>query len=608
MAAGITAVAPAAGYQGVEDEDLPLQTFGYSDIDDMGRGPSPGPEDEGTPKAPSTPKGCEAARDRGLTILGPPNNVEPDTIYKLYRGVSGQLSDMKSSSSRMPRQGRVWAEFTALQLCWAEYDLPAKPSDRVSLLKLGLCELEELIVDEVETFRIHVYTQDSPPPGKPHLTVGNRHGELRDVARLKSFAEALMQLLQSVEDEGTIGLEFIQKRLFQYLWKHQGSQRNEKEHYEAQAVLAFNLNPKEGVAYLRSKSIIGTERGWEEELGEWLQKMSVDKGAFDPSLLGDFFSRKENLGVYTSFVHSASFGDLDILSALRRLFDTFKPGGEGQVISRILEEFAEAYLKQWQQCKDSNEPKVNYLSADSVFQVAISLIMLNTDVHVASKKIGKTKTSRPPMNFEQYVTSTRLCVKPDEIPDDALRLWFDGVQEQEISMEPLPRVAFSQLPVQPDIEGWLTLILGSRTVHERRVNRYWGVLALQRLYLFSDENEIEQVDAVDLKDAIVRCVSDEAGSRQRLEADLRGAGACRCPMFPGSSSSSVRAELAVELEDAEVRRFDRAFEIIQSGDKQTFLHKLTKDLPWARRTRLVLVTETADLCGKWVSLISSGAF
>lgn len=602
MAAGITAVAPAAGHQGVEDEDLPLQTFGYSDIDDV-REARPEPPDDATPRAASTP---EPARDRGLTtIIGPPESVEPDTIYTLYRGAPGQFSDAKSSSSRPApqRQGRVWAELTALQLCWAESDLPAKPSDRVSLLELGLCELEPFLMDEIEAFRVHVYTRGSPPPGRPHLTVGSREGEPGDAVKLRAFAEALMQLLRSVEEEGHQGLEFIQKRLFQYLWKHHGSQASDQELYEAQAVLAFNLNPKEGVAYLRSKLGKRTE----QELGEWLQKMSVDKGAFDPSLLGSYFSRKENLGVYTTFVHSASFGHLDILSALRRLFDTFKPGGEGQVISRILEEFAAAYLKQWQQLKDSNEPLVNYLSSDSVFQVAISLIMLNTDVHVASKKMAKSKTGRPPMNFEQYVTSTRLCVTQDEVPDDALRLWYDGVQEQEISMEPLPRVAFSQLPVQPDIEGWLTLILGARTTQERRVNRYWGVLALQRMYLFSDESEIEQVDAVDLKDAAVRCVSDDAGARERLAADLRSAGACRCPLFRGSSGAGFEFDLEVQDLDSK-RPFDRAFEVIQTGDKQTFLHKLTKDLPWAKRTRLVMVAETADLCGKWVSLISSGAF
>lgn len=606
MAAGITtAVAPAAGHQGVEEEVLPLQTFGYSEDEAGPSAPRLASPDVSAPRPASSPRsGGEATRDRGFTIIGPPESVEPDSIYKLYRGAPGQFSDARSSRAASQRHGRVWAELTALQLCWADSDLPAKPSDRVSLLELGVCELEPCVIDEIETFRVHIYTQGSPPPGTPHLTVGSRDGEHGDGPKLKAFAEALMQLLQSVEDEGSVGLEFIQKRLFQYLWKHHGSQKNDVELYEAQAVLAFNLNPKEGVAYLRDKLGKRTE----EELGEWLQKMSVDKGAFDPTLLGDYFSRKANLGVYTTFVHSASFRDLDILSALRRLFDTFKPGGEGQVISRILEEFAAAYLKQWQQCRDTHEPKVNYQSSDSVFQVAISLIMLNTDAHVASKKIAKGKTARPPMTFEQYVASIRLCVQQDEVPEDALKLWYNGIQKQEISMEPLPRVAFSHLPVQPDIEGWLTLILGARTTQERRVNRYWGVLALQRMYLFSDESEIEQVDAVDLKDAVVRCVAEDAGARERLAADLRGAGACRCPMFPGSSGAGHG--LALELEDAEeqAKPYDRAFEVIQSGDKQTFLHKLTKDLPWAKRTRLVMVAETADLCGKWVSLISSGAF
>merc|ERR1712032_399834 len=113
-----------------------------------------------------------------------------------------------------------------------------------------------------------------------------------------------------------------------------------------------NLDPKEGVAYLRGKLGKATDT----EVGEWLAQMSTLKGGLDPTMLGSYFSRRESLEVFKSFVHCLDFGADDIVEALRRLFDTFKPGGEGQVISRILELFAEAYLLQWSKRKDSAKP------------------------------------------------------------------------------------------------------------------------------------------------------------------------------------------------------------------------------------------------------------
>lgn len=113
--------------------------------------------------------------------------------------------------------------------------------------------------------------------------------------------------------------------------------------YEAQAVLAFNLEPKEGVAYIKSR--LGKHS--DDEIGEWLAQMSTQKGGLDPTMLGSYFSRRDTLDIFRAFVRRIDFEGADIVAALRKLFDTFKPGGEGQVITRILEMFAEAYFVQW---------------------------------------------------------------------------------------------------------------------------------------------------------------------------------------------------------------------------------------------------------------------
>jgi len=510
------------------------------------------------------------AADVEPAILGPPESVEPAAIYKLYRGAAGEVQGQCS---------RVWVEFPALQLCWAGYDLPARCLDRVSLLDLSLCRCSRA----AEAFRIDIFSQVAATAAAP-LAQGD-HRPVLAVAgpsqALRDFAEALQQLLLSRESEGRRGLEFIQKRLFQYLWRHQGNSLGEEAHYEAQAVLAFNLDPKSGVAYLRGK--LGKDT--DAEVGEWLAQMSTLKGGLDPAMLGSYFSRRDTGEVFKAFVHSLDFRSTDIVAAVRQLFDTFKPGGEGQVITRILESFAEAYFKQWAKCKDTTSPVCAYNNEDSVLQAAVSLIMLNTELHVAPKKVGRNKSGAAVMTVEGYIHNTRSVLTAEEVPEEALRDWYDGVKQVEISVEPLPRVAFSKLPVQPDIEGWLIAVLSSQLQ-----KRYWAVLALQRMYLFSDTNEVEPADAIDLKDAVVCSVMDDKACKERFMSDLQTS--CLC--FMRSSRT--------ELLDAETR----AFEVCQQGNMlEPAILKKSAAKP---RSRLALVAESPDLAEKWVHLISTGPY
>merc|ERR1712046_148473 len=148
-------------------------------------------------------------------------------------------------------------------------------------------------------------------------------------------------------------------------------------------------------------------------------------------------------------------------------------------------------------------------------------------LHVQTKKVSrpsKTLSSKPVMSVEEYIHNTRRVVGDSEVPEEALRTWYEAVKQVEISVEPLPRVAFSKLPVQPDIEGWLVAVLSATTQ-----SRYWAVLALQRMYLFSDTNEVEPVDTIDLKDISVCSVVDDRGCRERFAADFKKtSGVCSC--------------------------------------------------------------------------------
>jgi len=571
--------------------------------------------------------------------LEPPESVDASIVYKLYRGTTGEVD----AQSR-----RIWVEFPALQLCWAAFDRPPQLQHRLSLLDLARCScgpaspqatdgFGELLRMEIwgdgdgprrprgrsddgsgkcrtgqapsahstalsalagagaaesamaEASEVQMQSGGSFPSGKPRVTQTPLLSVEANSLAIGEFSDALQKLLASRDSEGESKLEFIQRSLFQYLWRHQGVQlaaNSEQALYEAQAVLAFNLDPKEGVKYLKGKLGKVTD----QEVGEWLAQMSTLNGGLDPTLLGNYFSRMDAIEVYKAFVYCMDFQGLDLVAALRKLFDTFKPGGEGQVISRIIELWADRYFAQWLLMKDTAVPKTDYAAADSVFSTAFSVIMLNTGLHVASKKATKKgPADMGAMTPEEFIKNTRRVVGENEVPEEALLSFYQAVKEVEISMQPMPRVAFSRLPVQPDIEGWLMVVHGASDLR-----RYWAVLALQRLYLFSDSSDVDPADACDLKDASAHAVLEDASAKDRFYNTLHGRqNKCMCFARNGRDGDYLD-------EDFE----SRAFEVSHKVEKgSTWLKKLGK-----ASSRLSLVAESTDLMEKWVSLITSGPY
>eukprot|EP00913_Durusdinium_trenchii_P033312 g31187.t1 len=271
----------------------------------------------------------------------------------------------------------------------------------------------------------------------------------------------------------------------------------------------------------------------------------------------------------------------------------------GQVITRILEYFAESYFQQWQVDPKAVEPVTAYASADTV---AVSLIMLNTGLHVAAKKLGN-KAKGASMSLEEYIANTRRLVPAEEVPDEALRAWFEDISCTEISVEPMPRTpdAFDFFPLNErsnltcDIACFhaqnVNLISRLIAVVKNTSLRFWAVLVLQRIYLFSDsQGDVDPADVIDLKDVAVTTLEEDPEARKRYLDNLPGARRSFCcrrrrpdPWFLAASR--------------------RALEISQrSSGPPAILQKSCKK---AMR-RLVLVAESADLAEKWVHMISCG--
>jgi len=173
---------------------------------------------------------------------------------------------------------------------------------------------------------------------------------------------------------------------------------------------------------------------------------------------------------------------MGLVSALRYLFSTFKPTGEMEIVDRLLKHFAEVYVRLLQDpTKNEFERKrgMHVHKVDTLYVLCFAAIMCNHELNLAPKMVRKG-IEFTPRTVEQFTASLRETnISAEEVEDRYIQRWiYEEVKRKEIQMHPLPRVPFNNLPVQPDIEGWLVVILKGR-----QSQRVWAVVAYQRLCL-----------------------------------------------------------------------------------------------------------------------------
>ncbi|KTW27286.1 hypothetical protein T552_02269 [Pneumocystis carinii B80] len=116
------------------------------------------------------------------------------------------------------------------------------------------------------------------------------------------------------------------------------------------------------------------------------------------SWLGDCMAL--NSEARTLYMNQFDWTGLDILTALRRLCSKLIMKAETQQMDRILESFS----KRWHECNASSN-----LTSDIVHAIAYSLLLLNTDLHVADLTHGQKMTKN---QFVQNTLSTIFSSKP----------------------------------------------------------------------------------------------------------------------------------------------------------------------------------------------------
>lgn len=180
-----------------------------------------------------------------------------------------------------------------------------------------------------------------------------------------------------------------------------------------EGISLFNRKPKKGIEFLINANKVGSSP---EEIAAFLK----DASGLDKTLIGDYLGEREDLSlkVMHAYVDSFDFQGLEFDEAIRALLKGFRLPGEAQKIDRIMEKFAERYCK----CN----PKA-FISADTAYVLAYSVILLNTDAH---NPMVKNK-----MSAEDFIRNNRGIDDGKDLPEEYLKSLYERISRNEIKMK-----------------------------------------------------------------------------------------------------------------------------------------------------------------------------
>lgn len=132
-------------------------------------------------------------------------------------------------------------------------------------------------------------------------------------------------------------------------------------------IALFNKKPSKGIDFLiRSKKIGNSPEG----VASFLRSTA----GLNATMIGDYLGERDDfpLKVMHAYVDALNFEGMDFGQAIRFFLQGFRLPGEAQKIDRIMEKFAQGYCK----CNPNA-----FISADTAYVLAYSVILLNTDAH-----------------------------------------------------------------------------------------------------------------------------------------------------------------------------------------------------------------------------------
>ncbi|GLT51910.1 hypothetical protein SLA2020_252830 [Shorea laevis] len=180
-----------------------------------------------------------------------------------------------------------------------------------------------------------------------------------------------------------------------------------------EGISLFNRKPKKGIEFLIKANKVGDSP---EAIAAFLRNAS----GLNKTLIGDYLGEREDLSlkVMHAYVDSFDFQGMEFDEAIRAFLQGFRLPGEAQKIDRIMEKLAERYCK----CN----PKA-FISADTAYVLAYSVILLNTDAH---NPMVKNK-----MSADDFIRNNRGIDDGKDLPEEYLRSLFDRISRNEIKMK-----------------------------------------------------------------------------------------------------------------------------------------------------------------------------
>lgn len=215
----------------------------------------------------------------------------------------------------------------------------------------------------------------------------------------------------------------------------------------------LNKSPKEGIKALNEKGFIKDLN----DIDEISHFFFTKSGRLNKKVLGEYLAKPSNSELLKKFIDLFEFEGLRVDEALRILLKTFRLPGESQQIERIVETFAEKYVKCQEEedrklaqseanltakgekdkkvdksakkeegAEDDNEDELVRPDKDAVFILSYSIIMLNTDQHNPQVK--------EQMTLDSYKRNLRGIYHKRDFPAWYLSKIYSSIRDREIIM------------------------------------------------------------------------------------------------------------------------------------------------------------------------------
>ena len=178
-------------------------------------------------------------------------------------------------------------------------------------------------------------------------------------------------------------------------------------------VVKFNIRARAGVDYLVKAGLLSQSPGaiarflFAHELSDGTKCDDLNRqriGEYLGTLGASEEARMFHRELLTGFMALFSFGGLSVVGALRLLLTRFRLPGEAQIIDRLMQCFADSYMRD--NCAIG-------LHSDVIYVLSFAAIMLNTDLH--NPRVLKK------MTLQQFKSSLLSVDAPAVVVEDIFR-------------------------------------------------------------------------------------------------------------------------------------------------------------------------------------------